>query len=250
MATVPPAGERGDMTRSRVPFAVVVAVLVTLPYAGLKLSWLAGGRAGVLDPEFASGPAMWGLNAATFAMDATLVALVALLVSDRQRGPAWLVLVPAWVATGLLLPVTVAVAVSVPRGTLTDVGPDSPLAGWVYGVVYTSLAAQAVVLGVAFVVHSRRRWPAACSARSWPLSVVLWCASSVLASWSAYALVLVVAPVDLDPGGPASHYLVGVLLGLALASLGVRITGHALRSTSNHGGPREPEPGADRVGRT
>lgn len=241
-------GERGGMTRSRVPFAVVVAVLVTLPYAGLKLSWLAGGRAGILDAEFASGPAMWGLNAATFGLDATLVALVALLVADRRRGPAWLVLVPAWVATGLLLPVTVAVAVTVPRGTLTDVGPDSPLAGWVYGVVYPSLAAQAIVLGVAFVVHSRRRWPAVWSARTWPATVVLWCASSVLASWSAYALVLVVAPVDLDPGGPASRYLLGVTLGLALAGLGVRIAGHALRSTSNHGGPREPEPGAHRVG--
>ena len=242
--------ERGDMSRARVPLPVVAAAIVTLPYAALKLSWLAGGRVGILDDDFASGAAMWALNAATFAMDVTLVALVALLVAHRHRGPAGLVLVPAWVATGLLLPVTVAVAVAVPRGTLTEVGADSPLAGWVYGVVYTSLAAQAVVLGVAFVVHSRRRWPDVWSARTWPVSVGLWCVSSVVASWSAYALVLAVAPVDLDPGGPVSRYLVGVALGLVLAGLGVRITRHGLRSTSNHGGPRETEPGAHRVGRS
>ncbi|GAA1723509.1 hypothetical protein [Aeromicrobium alkaliterrae] len=235
------------MSRSRLSPLVVAAVVVTTPYALLKLSWLAGGRVGIVQDDFGGGLAMWGLNAATLAMDLTLVALVAALSGERgRRLPAWIVLPPAWVATGLLLPVVVAVTVALPQGTLTATDADSPLRGWVFATVYSSLAAQAVVLAVAFVAHVRSRWAGHWSRLSGTAIVATWCGSSIIASWSAYALVLTVLPVDLEPGGPAATYAVGLVGGLVLAVLGMRIADHRLRSAVNHDDPRRSDPGAPR----
>ncbi|WP_229052696.1 hypothetical protein [Aeromicrobium sp. Leaf350] len=234
------------MPRLRPSVLTVVALLVTLPYAALKVHWLLGGRTGIVDPSFGDGAAMWGLNAATLAMDLTLVILVAALTGSRRRLPAWLLLPPAWVATGLLLPIVVAVAVALPQGTLTATDADSPLRGWVFATVYSSLSAQALVLATAFLTHARARWGGRWSRRSGPVVVVLWCSSAVIATWSAYALVLAALPVDLEPGGPVVTYAVGLAAGLVLAVLGMRFVAHGLRSTTNHDDARRTDAGAPR----
>jgi hypothetical protein len=80
-----------------------------------------------------------------------------------------LVLVPMWVASGLLAPVMVAaplgfLARSLFGGTAAAGGADAAgaamdgLDGWVYGIVYSGFLLQGTGLAVAFVLHLRARW--------------------------------------------------------------------------------------------
>jgi hypothetical protein len=79
------------------------AIACALPYLALKLVWLAGGQLGVADAAMMRDPSMVALNALTAFMD--LVGIAIALAFTHQWGlriPAWLVLPPMWVATGLL----------------------------------------------------------------------------------------------------------------------------------------------------
>ncbi|MEV1248515.1 hypothetical protein ACIBO2_06425 [Nonomuraea sp. NPDC050022] len=140
--------------------AAVVAMAAMLPYLTLKIFWLTGHPVGVSDPALMNDPAMVGLNVMTFGMDAVAL-LLALAFTTRQgmRLPAWLVLLPLWVGTGLLS----VVIVTVPVGVLVS-GPsifvtDGPIAPWVYMMVYGGFIGQGVGLIVAFVLYARDRWP-------------------------------------------------------------------------------------------
>ncbi|MFC7644365.1 hypothetical protein ACFQX6_29430 [Streptosporangium lutulentum] len=104
----------------------------------------------------------FALNLLTFLMD--LVALLVALALVRPWGrriPAGLILLPTWVATGLLIPISIqappAALVAVLGGD--SVVPGNLVAGWVYLVVYTGFVCQGLGLTVAFVHHARHRWP-------------------------------------------------------------------------------------------
>lgn len=141
------------------------AIAACWPYLGLKFAWIAGSGLGTIgdgaalmgDPQHVVG------NVVTAGMDLVAI-LVALAFTYQwgQRLPAWLVLVPIWIGTGLLAPI----ALGLPLGLLVQgvaggsaVASDNGLAGWVYGVIYGGFTLQAVLLVTAFVLYARTRWP-------------------------------------------------------------------------------------------
>lgn len=99
---------------------------------------------------------MAALNAITVGLDLCLVALAVTLGTRYPlRAPAVVVLLPAWVATGLLAPIAL---VSFP---LTLLFPDAAGTGmepWVRPTVYGGFAWQGVFLLAAFALLARERW--------------------------------------------------------------------------------------------
>ncbi|MDA0637870.1 hypothetical protein OUY22_31055 [Nonomuraea sp. MCN248] len=140
--------------------AAVVAIAAMLPYLTLKILWLTGNSLGVTDPEFMEGSVMYGMNAMTFGMEAVaLVLALGFTMRWGMRLPAWLVLLPLWVGTGLL---GVIVLVT-PLGLLIE-GPSvfeaaGPIEPWVYVVVYGGFVGQGAGLMTAFALYARDRWP-------------------------------------------------------------------------------------------
>jgi hypothetical protein len=139
------------------------ALACALPYLALKAVWLAGGSLGVADASAMREPSMIALNAATAGMDLVAIAL-AMAFAHRwgMRMPAWLVLPPMWVATGLLARFVLAVPLVTVAELVTSGSPPrasgGPVQPWVYSVVYTGFAGMGVGLVLAFVLYARERW--------------------------------------------------------------------------------------------
>ncbi|WP_326706479.1 hypothetical protein [Streptomyces cyaneofuscatus] len=148
--------------------ARVLAVVACVPYVGLKLAWLAGSRAGIPDgsPLLDGGVVLAVGNAATVLMVGCVVALALLLTRPwGLRVPACLLVVPMWVASGLLLPVMTAFPLQMTVRLLGgDGGQASGGAGdpflepWVFGVVYGGFIVQGLALGTLFALYARERW--------------------------------------------------------------------------------------------
>lgn len=139
-------------------FASGATILATLPYLTLKFAWLTGSTIGVTDPAFIGDPAVHGLNVLTAGMDvAAIVIAVALVVPFGRRVPAWLLLLPAWVASGLLGPIALT---TVPALLASSGGSDSslPLESWVTPIVYGGFTIQGIGLIVGFVFYGVDRW--------------------------------------------------------------------------------------------
>ncbi|RZQ62149.1 hypothetical protein [Amycolatopsis suaedae] len=171
------------------------AVLGTVPYLVLKVSWLTGGTVGLNDPEFVRTPLMYAGNALTGLLDlAAVVVALALTLPWGLRLPGWLVLFPAWVGLGLLVPIVAAAPVAIGQFLGGEVPADLPLKDWVWAVVYGGFAWQGLALGAAFLLYARRRWPGAFAPRA-ARSRLGWAGIAVavagLAGW------LVLAPMDL-----------------------------------------------------
>lgn len=142
------------------------AIASALPYLALKVVWLSGGTLGVADQRMMADASMVALNALTAGMDLAGVGL-ALAFTHRwgMRLPAWLLLPPLWVATGLLATFVVLVPVAailaaVASDTLPRVA-GGPVEGWVYVLVHVEFAGMGIGLTVAFVLYARARWPEA-----------------------------------------------------------------------------------------
>lgn len=149
------------MTIDTRPLAVAAA-LGTLPYLLLKTFWLTGNPVGVEDPALISSSSMVALNAATAVLDLAVVALAFTLTSAwGRRLPAVAVLLPAWVATGLLGPIALTGLPAALVAAATGSGDALGLAGWVRPTVYGGFTWQAVFLLAAFAVYARERWSAA-----------------------------------------------------------------------------------------
>ena len=139
------------------------AIASALPYLGLKIVWLSGGTLGVVDQSMMREGNMLVLNGITAAMD--LVGIVLALAFTHRWGlrvPAWLLLPPMWVATGLLSTFVVTVPIlaiikalahdSLPRITGGLIQP------WVYVVVYIEFAGLGIGLMLGFFLYARTRW--------------------------------------------------------------------------------------------
>ncbi|MEU8108939.1 hypothetical protein AB0C18_35055 [Nonomuraea muscovyensis] len=139
--------------------AAIVAIAAMLPYLTLKILWMAGNPLG-LDQAFVADPTVVALNAMTFGMDAVgLVMALGFIMRWGMRLPAWLVLLPLWVGTGLLSVVVATTPLSVlveGADVLPSAGPIQP---WVFAVVYSGFVAQGVGLMVSFALYARDRWP-------------------------------------------------------------------------------------------
>lgn len=141
--------------------AAIVAIAAMLPYLTLKVLWLTGSPVGVTDPALMDDSTMYGMNVLTFGMDAVaLVLALGFTMRWGMRLPAWLVLLPLWVGTGLLgvIVVTTPLGLLLEGAALFDVG--GPIEPWVYVMVYGGFIGQGVGLMAAFVLYARDRWPA------------------------------------------------------------------------------------------
>lgn len=145
-----------------------VAIAACAPYLLLKGVWLAGSRVGIpQDSVLLSGneAVLHSINGLTMVMDAVVIVLaVALVRPFGRRLPAWLMLGPLWVATGLLTPILVAAPLSgvlavldnAPEGSQQESEPF--LEGWVSVLVYGGFIVQAVALGALFALYVKDRW--------------------------------------------------------------------------------------------
>lgn len=139
-----------------------VAVASALPYLALKVVWLSGGGLGVADRAMMRESTMVALNAATAGMDVVGILLALVFAHGWGRVPAWLLLPPIWVATGLLSRFVVGVPIAGVLSALdTDAGPtvtSGPVDGWVYVLVYIEFAGMGLGLIVSFFLYARMRW--------------------------------------------------------------------------------------------
>lgn len=150
------------MTSPRARWAIsLLAVVGTLPYLILKLMWVSGSRVGLTDPDFGESTSMLVANLATLGLEATAVLLaLAFVLPFGQRLPGWLVLLPMWIGTGLLAPMLLIVPLQLLMGTpaASAEAAASPIADWVYAMVYVGFTWQAVFLLTGFVLYANARW--------------------------------------------------------------------------------------------
>lgn len=224
-----------------------LTILCTLPYLLIKVVWVSGSTVGLAEPDAVDSGVLLAGNALTLAMDGIAVLVVLVLTrSWGERVTPWLVLVPAWVGLGFLVPI----AVTFPLETIAHLSSGAPdrLAGpqflepWVRPVVYASFTAQGVGIAAAFTLYVRARWShlllAARRSRQDPHEVVgrLGLAAAIALTapaagtrllWSADFPVGLPALLPDDPG--LSHHLrsglsgllaIGALVGLAVLVLG------------------------------
>ncbi|MET7639020.1 hypothetical protein [Streptomyces sp. NPDC005438] len=147
----------------------VLAIASCLPYLTLKVVWLSGGRIGIPpgSPLRESGNQLMALNLLTVCMDLAVVVLALLLTQPwGRRLPGWVLLVPLWIASGLLGPVVVAMPAQTLHSVLTGgggslthgSGAGGMLDAWVWSLVYGGFVVQAVTLGWLFVRYAHHRW--------------------------------------------------------------------------------------------
>jgi hypothetical protein len=145
-----------------------VAITACVPYLALKIAWALGSRIGIPD-----GSSLLENHHATIVgsiesalLDSMVVVLVLLLTQPwGRRVPVWLLILPAWTATGLLSPIMVGyplqLAARLLGGTAAPSGEPAArpfLDEWVFTVVYTGFIVQALALGALFVLYARARW--------------------------------------------------------------------------------------------
>ncbi|MFJ2772926.1 hypothetical protein [Streptomyces sp. NPDC087300] len=165
----PQAGSAPDGPLSRPRRALrILAGISCLPYLSLKVAWISGSHVGI--PEHSSllehRATMIFANGLTVLMDAAVLVLVLLLTRPwGLRTPAWLIAVPMWVASGLLVPIMAGfplhLLVTAFGGGAGDGGTGSGepfLDDWVFGVVYTGFILQGLTLGALFVLYAKDRW--------------------------------------------------------------------------------------------
>ena len=103
----PQAASRKGVTRLIAGYAAIAFIL---PYLALKIAWISGVPAGMLDKGLVADPRMIAVNILTFCMDAVAILLaLAFTHGWGLRVPAGPLLFPMWVGTGFLAPIVVAV---------------------------------------------------------------------------------------------------------------------------------------------
>ncbi len=144
----------------------LVAIVSCLPYLTLKVAWIFSARIGIPDGSslLDHRATMVVANSVTVLMDACVIALALLLTRPwGLRVRAWLLLVPVWVASGLLAPIMtgfpVQLIVKALGGEVQTQSASEPfLDEWVFGVVYGGFILQGIALGGLFAVYAGQRW--------------------------------------------------------------------------------------------
>lgn len=149
------AGGRWARLRRVGGFGAAVAVT---PYLLIKVVW----SFGLLVPTEEMAGADWRVvNAVTALLAAVGVALALAFTRPwGERLPVWLVALPVWVGTGLLVPMLPLAPLLGPAAMSRDQEAGSP-DFWVYEqvLVMVSLVGVGVGLPLALVGYARARWP-------------------------------------------------------------------------------------------
>ncbi|WP_145038386.1 hypothetical protein [Paenibacillus sp. Y412MC10] len=136
------------------------AAISVLPYLLIKIAWTLG----FFIPTEQMGDVSWrAINAATvvLAMIGILLAL-AFSMPWGERLPAWLVAIPIWMGTGLLVPMLLLAPVLGPAAMTRDKEAGAADV-WVYEqfFVMISLVGVGICLPLALAGYARTRWPEA-----------------------------------------------------------------------------------------
>ena len=141
-----------------------VAVAACLPYLVLKIAWVCGSTFGIQDPGSSGGGAITALNTVTVVMETVAVtSALALTRPWGKRLPAWLPVLPMWIASGLIGTVLVAMPISMLTSG-SAVAPDSshthagPATVFVDVAVDGGIAVQGLTLIPLFILYARERW--------------------------------------------------------------------------------------------
>jgi hypothetical protein len=137
-------------------------VVAIVPYVALKVAWVAGIPWGWEDAGVITGTAMVAGDAITGAM-ALVGALLALAFTRGWglRAPAWLVVFPAWVAAGFLVPVVAGLPVYgllVAADRIPDPDADGRASGWLFPLVYATFFFLGVGLLASGGFYLHDRW--------------------------------------------------------------------------------------------
>lgn len=223
--------------------AAWIAAICCLPYLFLKLVWTLDIPVGITDRSVLHESGWVAGNALMAVIElAGLLLVLALTRPWARRVPAWLLLFPAWVGTGLLFQVVVGAALTglfsaSSHASSVDTGG---IQAWVFVVVYATFAGQGVALAIAFACYIRARWSQllaqptgdvvakrAVRVRSWPENHVTQIAQVVATMAIAAALVCVywAAGGSFGPSGtqpnPSSAMQVSRAAGAVTAAVGL-----------------------------
>jgi hypothetical protein len=185
--------------------AVWIAAVCCLPYLAFKVLWTLGIPVGVADRSVLDDSGWVAANALMAVIQLAAFGLVLALTRPwARRWPAWLLLFPAWVGTGLLFQVVLgAVLIGLFSPPSQDSGASTgEFEPWVFVVVYAGFAGQAAALAIAFACHVRARWGRLLSgwtgevlarrtarSRSWPVNHLAELAEAAAAMAVAMAVV-------------------------------------------------------------
>ncbi|MFJ5844565.1 hypothetical protein [Streptomyces sp. NPDC092903] len=166
LAPAPAPAAAPVATRARTVLRAL-AIVSCLPYIVLKAAWVSGSRLGIPDGSslLDHRTTMIVANSGSVLMDSAVV-VIALLLTQAwgRRVPAWLLVLPMWVATGLLLPIMAGyplqMLVHALGGEITGSSESTRpfLDQWVFAVVYTGFIIQGLALGTLFALYARDRW--------------------------------------------------------------------------------------------
>lgn len=192
------------------------AALAMVPYLIVKVIWtLDGLRGGGLRDGAWSTLSWTALNALTVAMAGAAIVLgLALAQRWGRRIPGWLILLPAWVGTGFLVPmIPILPLLSLTAGggeTVTD--PAVP--AWEIALLSVSFAGFGLGAAVAVPLYLWQRWPHAVTGRTRTDPTVLsatWAVQRTVANLAAAASVAL--------GLPQIYWALGGTIGLDQAAL-------------------------------
>ncbi|GHH03792.1 hypothetical protein [Streptomyces lanatus] len=156
-----------------------VAIVSCVPYLGLKAAWIAGSHLGIPDGSslLEHRATMAVANGLSVLLDSAVIVLALVLTRPwGLRVPAWLLVLPAWVATGLLAPIMAGFPLQLVVRAFGGGGHRGPagepfLDEWVFGVVYSGFIVQGLALGALFALYARDRWAQLWRGRVWELPV-------------------------------------------------------------------------------
>ncbi|MBT2380616.1 hypothetical protein AMK21_14280 [Streptomyces sp. CB00316] len=134
-----------------------------MPYMLIKIAWMFG----LFLPSEEMGEADWrAINATTAVLAAVGVLLALAFVRPwGERVPAWLIVLPVWVGTGLLVPMLVLAPVLGPAAMSRDEQAEASTDLWVYEQIFVMISLVGVGIGLplALAGYARARWPEALS---------------------------------------------------------------------------------------
>jgi hypothetical protein len=141
--------------------AAWISAVCCLPYLFLKVVWTLDVPVGITDRSVLDDTGWVAANALMAVVQ--LVGLLLVLALTRpwsRRVPAWVLLFPVWVGTGLLFEVVVGAALAGLFSPASDASSEDlgAFEAWVYVLVYASFAGQGIALAIAFACHVRSRW--------------------------------------------------------------------------------------------
>lgn len=137
------------------------AAIAVTPYLVIKIAWTLG----LFLPTEKMGQANWrAINATTAVL--TLVGIllgIAFVKPWGERLPAWLIALPVWVATGLLVPMLFLVPILGPAAMARDKEIGVSNDTWAYEQVFVMVSLFGIGLGLPFALagYAKARWPEA-----------------------------------------------------------------------------------------